>query len=135
MLHAVRIWYSDDDELDACVMHMERVHVRDADSLQRWSEVMAEASDAWLAKREGRPWFCLIDLAGFRLSPDMADDYGRRAKGFVARYFDGAIRFGTPDGLCTDSALRLGAIKGRFPSNLFRDIEAARVAYGQMATE
>lgn len=130
----MRIWYADDDQVDACVMHMEGVVVSDAASLRRWAEVMTEASDAWLAKRNGTPWFCLINLAGFRLAPDMSEQYGAQAKQFVQRYFTGAIRFGTPDGLCTDAALRLGAIKGRFPSNLFRDLDTARTVHRQLLT-
>lgn len=128
----MRLWYTDDEEVSACVMHMEGIRVEDEESLQRWAAVMEEASDAWLEHRNGERWACLIDLAGFRLAPDMAEAYGAKAKGFVQRYFNGAVRFGTPDGLCTDAALRLGAIKGRFPSNLFRDIEAARTVFHQL---
>ena len=128
----MRLWYSDDEVIDACVMHMEGIEVREEESLGQWAKVMEAESDAWLAKRGGQRWFCLIDLGGFRLAPQMADEYGARAGNFVKKYFLGAIRFGNPDGLCTDAALRLGAISGRFPSNLVRDVEAARTAYGQM---
>ena len=111
---------------------MEGIQIETVEDIAEWEAIMAKQSDALLATRGGQPWWCLIDLQGFSLNPKMAPEYGTRAKGFMSKYFYGCVRFNVPQGLCSKSALRLGAIKNRFPSNMFEDQDAAQIAIESM---
>ena len=124
----MRVWYEDDPETDTCTAHLTGVSIDDEPSLQKWLEVTTAASREWLARRNGQKWFCLIDLSDFELAPEMAPAYGACAKNLMNEFYTGAVRYGSPTGVCTQSALRLGAIKNKFPSNIFEDRQAALVA-------
>lgn len=129
----MRIWYQNDPQIDACVMHMEDVRLLDSESITTWSKTMTTASDDWLSLRGGRKWFCLIELSGFEINPALCDAYGQRARSFVDKYFTGVIRYGAPEGLYSTSALKVGAIQNSFPANIYRDREAALTAYQLMS--
>lgn len=117
---------------DTYVMRQQAVRLASHLDIAEWETLMQTRSEALLLERRGKKWWCLIDLGEYELSPELAAEYGQRAKVFVERYFLGCVRFGDPEGLCSKSALRLGALKNRFPSNLFRNEDAARVAISSM---
>lgn len=114
-------------------MVMRDVRIKQTHDLETWATEMKRASDALLAERNNERWSCLINLEGFELDPALASAYGARAKSFVSAYFDACIRFGDPEGVCSKTALRLGALSGRFPSNIYTDREAAMVALSLMS--
>ncbi|MFK7990259.1 MAG: hypothetical protein AB8I08_29835 [Sandaracinaceae bacterium] len=117
---------------DTYVMRQQAVRLTTHLDIAEWEALMRERSETLLLERGGAKWWCLIDLGEYELNPELAADYGERARTFVERYFLGCVRFGDPEGLCSKSALRIGALKNRFPSNLFRDENAAQVAIAGM---
>jgi hypothetical protein len=100
---------------------------------------VATSSDvvAWRARLvhllralEGRRVYLMIDVRGFSLHPSIAEEYGAVAKEVMQRYAAGLVRYGAFG--TTAATIRVGAIKHRFPSNIFPNREEALRAIAEI---
>ena len=120
MIAEVKLHLDYDQEHDVWTLRHEAVFIRDADDISQWRALLTEE----FAKLEGKRVYLLIDTDGFSLNPAVAEQYGGVAKMVVSTYAIGVVRYGADSDL-TQTAIRIGAIKNRFPANIFPSREVA----------
>ncbi|MEM6991404.1 MAG: hypothetical protein AAF721_12930 [Myxococcota bacterium] len=119
------------DEEDAVwTLRHKDVVIRSATDIERWRELLT----AELTKIKTIGADLLISLDGFTLDPSLAEAYGRVAKAAVGGgNFGSVIRYGAETDMTT-TAIRLGAVLSRFPSNIFPDRRHALAALQKVRT-
>ncbi len=112
----MRLELNHDPQLDVWTLRHFDVAIRTHADIDTWRELLR----AELGKLGGKRVDLLISLDGFTLDPSLAEAYGRVAKEVASQHTRTLIRYGSEADMTT-TAIRLGAVLSRFPSNIFPD--------------
>ena len=105
-----------DSTCDAWTLRHENVVIRNAVDIEQWKQQLM----VLLERMGGERGYLLIDMHGFELDPEIADDYGAVAKQVVSNYVLGIVRYGVAP-TTTNTSVRLQSVLLGYRANVEPD--------------
>ena len=105
-----------DSTCDAWTLRHENVVIRNAEDIGQWKQQLMPL----LGRMGGERVYLLIDMHGFELDPEIADEYGAVAKQVVSSHVLGIVRYGSAL-TTTNTSVRLQSVIQGYRANVEPD--------------